>query len=68
MTIVLQQKFWDLKVEKTGFSVGLSFNRVPAHLFIPFSAITAFVEDYVRRNHKGRPIDGVKVWTEKEAY
>ena len=47
MTIVLQQKFWDLKVEKTGFSVGLSFNRVPAHLFIPFAAITAFVDPAV---------------------
>ena len=47
MTIVLQQKFWDLTVEKTGFSVGLSFNRVPAHLFIPFSAITAFVDPAV---------------------
>jgi len=47
MTIVLQQKFWDLKVEKTGFAVGLSFNRVPAHLFIPFSAITAFVDPAV---------------------
>jgi len=47
MTIVLQQKFWDLKVAKTGFSVGLSFNRVPAHLFIPYAAITAFVDPAV---------------------
>eukprot|EP00918_Siedleckia_nematoides_P052361 GHVU01114443.1.p1 GENE.GHVU01114443.1~~GHVU01114443.1.p1 ORF type:complete len:244 (+),score=56.90 GHVU01114443.1:1482-2213(+) len=31
-------------------------------------ALAAFVDDYVRRNHKGRPIDGVRVWTEKEAY
>lgn len=47
MTIVLQQKFWDLKVEATGFSVGLSFNRVPSHLFIPFASITAFVDPSV---------------------
>ncbi len=31
-------------------------------------AITAFIEDYVRRNHKTAQIEGVKVWQEKEAY
>lgn len=31
-------------------------------------AITAFVEEYVRRNHKSATIDGVNVWTEKEAF
>lgn len=31
-------------------------------------AVTAFIEDYVRRNFKGRPIDGVKVESKKEAY
>ncbi|ODU67131.1 SspB family protein [Novosphingobium sp. EMRT-2] len=47
MTIVLQNKFWDLKVESDRFSVGLSFNQVPAMLDIPFSAITAFVDPAV---------------------
>ncbi len=47
MTIVLQNKFWDLKVTPTGFSVGLTFNQVPANLVIPFSAITAFVDPAV---------------------
>lgn len=47
MTIVLQNKFWDLKVEGTLFSVGLSFNQVPAKLVIPFAAITAFVDPAV---------------------
>lgn len=31
-------------------------------------AITAFVEEYVRKNHKLRPIAGVRVWEEKEAF
>lgn len=31
-------------------------------------AVTAFIEEYVRRNHKQKQIAGVKVWTEKEAY
>ena len=32
------------------------------------AAITLFIEDYVRRNHKTASITGVKVWQEKEAY
>ncbi|HKR91101.1 SspB family protein [Novosphingobium sp.] len=47
MTIVLQNKFWDLVVSDTGFTVSLSFNQVPAKLNIPFSAITAFVDPAV---------------------
>ena len=47
MTIVLQNKFWGLKVTDVGFSVGLTFNQVPATLEIPFSAITAFVDPAV---------------------
>ena len=31
-------------------------------------AVTAFIEDYVRRNHKTRAINGVRVWQEKEAF
>lgn len=47
MTIVLQNKFWELTVEESAFSVGLSFNQVPSKLYIPFSAITAFVDPAV---------------------
>jgi len=47
MTIVLQNKFWDLTVAEDHFSVGLSFNQMPAKLVIPFAAITAFVDPAV---------------------
>jgi uncharacterized protein len=47
MTIVLQNKFWDLKVAEDGFSVGLTFNQIPAKLTVPFVAITAFVDPAV---------------------
>ena len=47
MTIVLQNKFWDLAVDDHGFQVGLSFNQIPAKLQIPFAAITAFVDPAV---------------------
>ena len=42
MTIVMQHRFWDLSVDAERFSVGLSFNQVPALLTIPFSEITGF--------------------------
>ncbi|TMM46695.1 SspB family protein [Qipengyuania marisflavi] len=47
MTIVLQNKFWDLNVREDGFGVGLSFNQVPAMLDIPYAAITQFVDPAV---------------------
>jgi len=42
MTIVIQHRFWDLKVEEDFFSVGLSFGGVPAALHVPFAAVTQF--------------------------
>ncbi|HEU4959920.1 MAG TPA: ClpXP protease specificity-enhancing factor SspB [Sphingomonas sp.] len=42
MTIVLQNRFWDLVVDEERFSVGLSFNQVPSKLLIPYAAITGF--------------------------
>ena len=47
MTIVIQNRFWDLKVKPDGFEVGLSFNQVPAKLIIPFAAVTGFVDPAV---------------------
>ena len=46
--IVLQHQFWDLKVSRTGFSVELSFNGIREPLFVPFSALTAFVDPSVK--------------------
>ncbi|MBX6747075.1 MAG: hypothetical protein IRY87_34005 [Acetobacteraceae bacterium] len=50
MTIVLQHRFWDLKVDRGAgtFSVGLSFGGVPAMLTVPFAALTAFADPHVR--------------------
>ena len=42
MTIVIQHRFWELKVEEDAFSVGLSFGGVPATLQVPFAAVTQF--------------------------
>src|SRR3954454_11186881 len=42
MTIVIQHRFWELKVEDDNFTVGLSFGGVPATLHVPFNAVTQF--------------------------
>jgi hypothetical protein len=46
MTVVMQHQFWDLTVTESAFEVGLSFKGVPEKLFIPFRAITGFVDPH----------------------
>ncbi|MFC3053400.1 SspB family protein [Kordiimonas pumila] len=48
MTIVVQHKFWGLKVHDDYFEIGLSFNQKPEHLTIPFDAIVGFVDPSVQ--------------------
>jgi hypothetical protein len=50
MTIVLQHQFWDLKLQDDAFTVGLSFNGVPASLTIPFAAMIGFHDPAMRGN------------------
>jgi uncharacterized protein len=56
MTIVIQNRFWDLKVGEDGFEVGLSFNQAPARLVIPFSAVTRFHDPAVDFQLQFHPI------------
>ncbi|MCE9521606.1 MAG: hypothetical protein K8S25_04150 [Alphaproteobacteria bacterium] len=42
LTIVLQNQYWGLKVGENEFEVGLSFNKMPETIVIPFSAILQF--------------------------
>ncbi|MEL7028226.1 MAG: ClpXP protease specificity-enhancing factor SspB [Pseudomonadota bacterium] len=48
MTIVLQNRFWDLNVDHEGFSVVLTFQQQPETLKIPFSAVTRFFDPSVQ--------------------
>ena len=48
MTIVLQNQYWDLKVNETGFEVGLSFDGQHEILAIPFSALKGFFDPSVQ--------------------
>lgn len=47
ITIVLQNRYWDLKVDDEGFEVSLSFNQVPAHIVVPYAALVGFVDPAV---------------------
>ena len=44
MTIVLENQFWDLKVDDDQFRVTLNFNKVPQELVVPLSAISRFAD------------------------
>ncbi|NWH08397.1 MAG: hypothetical protein HXY22_07115 [Alphaproteobacteria bacterium] len=48
MTIVLQHRFWGLKVEDTRFTVSLSFNKVGEELVVPYAAVKAFFDPSVQ--------------------
>ncbi|HEY0033175.1 MAG TPA: SspB family protein [Devosia sp.] len=48
MTIVIQNQYWDLKVNETAFEVGLSFDGIPETLVIPFSAVKGFFDPSVQ--------------------
>ncbi len=48
MTIVVQHKFWNLKVHEDYFEIMLSFNQAPENLVIPFDAIVGFVDPSVQ--------------------
>ena len=48
MTIVLQNQYWDLDVNKDFFSVTLSFNKKKEALEVPFRSITKFYDPFVK--------------------
>jgi hypothetical protein len=58
MTIVLQHQFWELKVDEHAFEVGLSFGGVAERLFVPFSAVRAFVDPSVHFALQFEPFAG----------
>jgi len=48
ITIVLQHQFWNLDVREDGFSVDLTFNKIPETLVVPYSAVHAFFDPSVQ--------------------
>ncbi|MDR3500445.1 MAG: ClpXP protease specificity-enhancing factor SspB [Parvibaculum sp.] len=48
ITIVLQHQFYNLDVREDGFSVDLTFNKVPEKLVVPYSAVQGFFDPSVQ--------------------
>ena len=48
MTIVLQNQYWNLKVNDKKFAVTLLFNKVKENLEIPFDSIIKFYDPFVK--------------------
>jgi hypothetical protein len=67
MTIVLQNQFWGLKVSDDGFEVGLTFQKLPATLVIPFAALTSFVDPSVQFGLQFRNSSAAKEQPESRA-
>ena len=48
MTIVVQHRYWGLKIDDDQFEIGLSFNEKPELLVVPYSAVVGFVDPSVQ--------------------
>ena len=76
MTIVLQNQYWNLKVEDQKFSVTLLFNKKKENLEVPFDSVVKFYDPFVKfsiqlelrknKNNK-RSIKGKKPKKSKES-
>src|SRR5262249_32140012 len=67
MTIVLQNQFWGLKVGEESFEVGLTFQKVPATLVVPYAALAGFVDPGVQSGLQSRNSSAGKSQQGKDA-
>lgn len=71
MTIVLQHRYWGLKIDEEQFEIGLSFNQKPELLVIPYAAIVGFVDPSVQFalqfNEDGEDDDALEIDLTDEA-
>jgi len=61
MTIVLEHQFWDLDITEETFSVVLSFAGKREKLFIPFNAVSAFVDPSVKFGLQFSSTEGARI-------
>ena len=57
MTIVIENSFWDLRIDKEYFSIKLSFDGIKNELIIPFNSLTAFSDPYANFHLKFPKLD-----------
>ena len=46
MTIVIENSFWDLRIDKEYFSIKLLFDGIKNELIVPFNSLTKFSDPY----------------------
>ena len=46
MTIVIENSFWDLRIDKECFTIKLSFDGIKNELIVPFNSLTKFSDPY----------------------
>ena len=80
MTIVIQHEYYNLKLNKDNFNIGLSFNNKKCNLTIPFNSIISFADpssnfglnynfnNTVNKNVKGKPINKKKTYKKKKFF
>ena len=61
MTIVLEHQFWDLNITEDAFSVTLSFGGKREQLFVPFDAVSAFVDPSVKFGLQFSSTEGARI-------
>ena len=61
ITIVMQNWFDNLKVDHAGFAVTLNFGNNPEPLYVPYGAITTFVDPSVEFGVRFEQTNGSKV-------
>lgn len=64
MTIIIQYEYWDLEVNMDGFFITLCFDENHERLFIPFDAITSFVDPSVKFGVQFNPVYPDSVYEE----
>ena len=46
MTIVIQYEYWNFKIKKNSFNIGLSFNDIKTDLNIPYTSVISFADPH----------------------
>ena len=57
MTIVIENSFWDLKINNENLSIKLSFDGIKCGLIIPLNSLTAFSDPYANFHLKFPKLD-----------
>ena len=63
ITVVIQHQYWDLATDDNGFHVTLSFDGVHEKLYVPFNALTSFMDPSVRFALQFTPIPAAEPGT-----